>query len=344
MNHAEALDFLLTLDPMKPRLLRGPAGIGKDALVNELGRKSKLKVVELPLHEMDPPDVIGMPFIENREVAWPGSGRYEKITCYAQPHWWPDGPCILFLNELDMVLDPMVPSAMRLADRRMAGYLKLPDGVIIVATCNGDRYMRRPLDQALLRRFAVIDYAPTTDEWLSWAKDEALHALIIRYISQNPAALDTPDHLVGKRNTVVPTRASWTDFARHLSRAQNQKKSLSPSSIAQVAAPFVGQEAAKAFKFWMEKPAPAITPDDVLSKRVRPDKISLVQASQVIGPLASGFCKQDGEGQRRVLDFFLGMGNEAFAAFFSELPKDAEPVLRDYKPANDAVMKIVEKL
>ena len=327
MNHAQTVRFLKSLTPTKARLLRGSSGVGKDALVAEFAAQNKSTVIPLYLGEMEPTDVIGLPYIHDGQ------------TKYARPYWWPTKPNqILFLNEIDRTGEAMFPIAMRLALDRMAGGLKLPADTIVFAACNGERYMTQPLDQAVLRRFAVIDYQPTVDEWLKWAESVEISRTIFDYISANPNQLDTPADLIGKRNRVVQTRASWVDFSNWLI---NSNPAPDPDELAIFAAPFIGEQAARDFAAWVETRATQLAAEEIFAGTANSTETTLLQASHAAGQVAMKFMAAGLKSQNNALDFYLAVGQEALAALFAELPKETAPIIKQHKSAHQAIMKVI---
>src|SRR6201989_1410700 len=95
---AEALPLGPRVEPIlevayrarRPVLLEGATGIGKSELVAQLARKLGIAHTVLDLSLLEPPDLVGLPVIED--------GR----TRYALPRFLPrDGAGILMLEELN---------------------------------------------------------------------------------------------------------------------------------------------------------------------------------------------------------------------------------------------------
>src|SRR3990167_5733465 len=179
MNRLETLAFLSCLPTTKPVLLRSPTGQGKSALVRELAAKLGYNLqVEYPA-QREPTDFTGQPYLADEFKGRSSS----KITCFARPHFWPARPkTLLLLEEVDRISNQMQPIVMQLVNERTAGGRSLPADTIVYATCNGERFMTQPMDQAEIRRFAVIDYSPTVAEWLDWAELVGIDPQILTYI------------------------------------------------------------------------------------------------------------------------------------------------------------------
>ena len=159
---------LLDITPADQNLmLVGNHGIGKSEILTEYFSGKGMKVVPLFLGQMsDPGDLIGIP---NRNTT---TGKTE----FMPPYWFPlDGqPIVLFLDELN---------------RTLAGR-KLPEGSRIISAVNsGDQYQLTDLDPALVSRFNVVTFRPTTQEWLLWADKAGVDARVKDFIRENPQVL-----------------------------------------------------------------------------------------------------------------------------------------------------------
>lgn len=131
------------------------------------------------------------------------------------PYWFPtDGqPIVLFLDELNRARPEMLQTVMDLAlNRKLAGR-KLPEGSRVISAVNaGDEYQLTDLDPALVSRFNVVQFRPTVQEWLLWARKEGIDSRVISFIEENHIWLDRdPDHREGSDTGLdkTPDRRAW---------------------------------------------------------------------------------------------------------------------------------------
>lgn len=215
-------------------LLMGKHGIGKSQILEQFFTERGCKVITLFLGQMsDPGDLIGIPR-KNEET-----GKTEFLP----PYWFPtDGtPVVLFLDELNRARPEVLQTIMDLAlNRKLAGK-SLPEGSrIISAVNNGDEYQLTELDPALVSRFNIYEFVPSTDEWLSWASKKGLDNRIINYISMNRAELDgeeknNSDDCLEKN----PDRRAWkrvSDIIQGIVNLTPLQKSIVAGIIGQRAA------------------------------------------------------------------------------------------------------------
>lgn len=312
MNHEQFLRFNESLPASQPRLLRGPTGIGKSAAVSSFATATKRILIKLDLTTKEPPDIEGQPFIKDGK------------THYATPYWWPTGSnTILLLDEIDRCSEAMQPVAMGLTLDRTAGENVLPESTIIFATANGEKFLTNHLDQALIRRFALIDYRPTVDEWLSWAHSQNLFPDVVNYIAQNRGSLDTPEELIGKPGIQIPCRSTWADLANWLGSipSENQAGFLKEMEIFGV--PFIGLKAAKEFSNWIGTSSSGLLAEGIFDGSARTKKFTVVQIAHVASAVAEQILKRNPKEQTNALVFFAEAGKEQMAGFMARLPKGA---------------------
>jgi hypothetical protein len=165
-----------------------------------------MPVVALFLGQMsDPGDLIGLPCKDDR------TGK----TDFMPPYWFPvDGkPIVLFLDELNRARPEILQTVMDLAlNRKLAGKL-LPEGSRIISAVNaGDQYQLTDLDPALVSRFNIVNFKPTAEEWLLWARKVGLDSRVIGFIDENRMWLDKdPDMKEGADTGLdkTPDRRAW---------------------------------------------------------------------------------------------------------------------------------------
>lgn len=198
---------LLDITPTDQNLmLVGNHGIGKSEILTEYFSGKGMKVVPLFLGQMsDPGDLIGIPNRNNT------TGKTE----FMPPYWFPlDGkPIVLFLDELNRARPEVLQTIMDLALNRTLAGRKLPDGSRIISAVNdGDQYQLTDLDPALVSRFNVVTFRPTTQEWLLWADKVGVDARVRDFICENPIWLDkNPDAKEGVDTGLdkTPDRRAW---------------------------------------------------------------------------------------------------------------------------------------
>ena len=221
-------------------LLMGHTGIGKTQVIEDTARELKIGCILCNLSLMEPPDLVGMPFIKD--------GR----TVYAPPSFLPgSGAGILFFDELNRApLQMRQPCLQLLTSRRLNEY-KLPRGWVIASACNpeGDgNYDVEPLDDALLARFVLIDVAPDVGEWLKWAEAANVHPAVRRYVSV------TPEIFAATRSNP----RSWKKVSDVL--AEHEKGGHSNLALMNVIQGSVGAVHAAAFVKTLMDPSTAVIP------------------------------------------------------------------------------------
>ena len=233
------LHKLLDITPADQNImLVGNHGIGKSEILTEYFSAKGMKVVALFLGQMsDPGDLIGIP---NRNES---TGK----TDFMPPYWFPlDGePIVLFLDELNRARPEVLQTIMDLAlNRKLAGR-SLPEGSRIISAVNeGDQYQLTDLDPALVSRFNVVNFRPTTQEWLLWADKAGVDARVLDFIRENPMWLDKdPDAKEGADTGLdkTPDRRAWKRVSDILIGIED----ITPT-VAKVISSIVGAKAASA--------------------------------------------------------------------------------------------------
>lgn len=320
------------------RLLMGPAGIGKSAAVKQFAESLGYNFIDLRLSELEPSDLVGLPYIKEDGDS--------TLTAYAEPWWWPhEGNTVLFLDEVDRCREDMQPIAMQLTLDRRAGGRNLPEGVIVFAACNGEKFMTSAIDQALMNRFAAFDFTPSVEEWLHWAENNNVHPAVVGFIRSDKNMLDTPSEMIGIPNQPVPTRRSWTNFGYTLNNVQEQlekegKKLTDHEYLHMFAQPFVSSKPALAFARWVKEKYQVVTPADIFSGKIKAENLNIIQISNVLPEVVERFMDKNRTKKEHgnCLKFFMDGGNETFAALFSALPKEAASIIEKF-PEVDAFIK-----
>lgn len=220
----DELKRLLTAMPTDQNImLTGRHGIGKSEILTHFYAERGMKVVTLFLGQMsDPGDLIGLP----------NKNEQTGKTDFMPPYWFPmDGePIVLFLDELNRARPEVLQTVMDLVlNRKLAGR-QLPKGSVIISAVNeGDEYQLTDLDPALVSRFNIYQFRPTTAEWLLWAQENGLDERVIFFISNNADWLDEnikqADEYVGLEKS--PDRRAWkkvSDLIKGIDSLDDYKK------------------------------------------------------------------------------------------------------------------------
>lgn len=220
-------------------MLVGNHGIGKSEILTDHFSALGIPVVTLFLGQMsDPGDLIGLPIRDEK------NGK----TDFAPPYWFPtDGkPIVLFLDELNRARPEILQTVMDLAlNRKLAGK-PLPQGSRIISSVNtGDQYQLTDLDPALVSRFNIVNFRPTAEEWLLWARKVEVDTRVISFIDGNRIWLDKdPDMKEGTDTGLdkTPDRRAWKRVSDVI-KGKNELKETDTKIISSI----VGPKAASAF-------------------------------------------------------------------------------------------------
>lgn len=163
-------------------------------------------------------------------------------------------------------------------------------------------YGAKPMSAALNDRFWKILLTPTKQEWIDWALNEAGtdgHKILARYFEDHVSAdyLDYPEARGMEQDAVLPSRRSWGDFGFNLARLlakagydstpkeadKDEALTLAGIDVSEidnrvivpkgfdwalmtdVLSGYVGEEAAIAFKTWLQDQTPKASLFDIIN-------------------------------------------------------------------------------
>ena len=238
-----------------PVLIRGRHGIGKSELVYQTAKDLGLPVVERRASQMTEGDLLGLPKVE------------KNVTKWLAPEWLHKAcnePCVLFLDEVDRATMEVRQGIFELCDsRKIAGYTLHPETLIFAAVNGGEhgaQYQVGEFDPAELDRYTVFDVEPTTEDWLSWAKDNVIQE-IWDFINQNHNHLEHNDDY--EPNKVYPSRRSWVRLSDTLAAFQQVDHG---SVLYHLSTGFVGFEAAVAFNDFVQNYERQVTVENIIDE------------------------------------------------------------------------------
>ena len=208
-------EFLSTHDGHHtPVMLWGPPGVGKSQMVQQVGERHGMPVIDIRLSQMEPSDLRGIPFRQGEHVEW------------AVPAMLPDpqrhGEAgILFLDEVTSAPPSVSAAAYQLILDRRLGEYKVPNGWAIFAAGNrqGDRGVTYTMPAPLANRFAHFEVETHLDDWVSWAYANGIDERIIAFLRFRPELLFDFDP--AHNPVAFPSPRSWEFAHRALQKFSN---------------------------------------------------------------------------------------------------------------------------
>jgi len=241
-----------------PVLLRGRHGVGKSQVVYQLAEDESKPVVERRASQMTEGDLLGLPSTDGAVTTW-NPPAWFKTAC--------DEPVVLFLDEVDRATPEVRQGIFELTDsRKLAGFSLHPDTVIIAAVNGGEhgsQYQVGEMDPAELDRYTVFDVEPSIEDWLDWGKVN-IDTLIWDFINQNHNHLEHAGDF--EPNKVYPSRRSWDRLNQACVRGELLAEGADAGTLFNLAAAFVGFEAAVAIQDFFTNYSRQVTVEDVLVK------------------------------------------------------------------------------
>jgi hypothetical protein len=279
-KHTSTIKSFLEIAPFLPGnisvLLRGKHGIGKSQLVAGIAEQLSLPLVDRRLSQMSEGDMIGLPQTDG------------NVTRFCPPDWYMracNEAVMLFLDEFNRALPEVMQAGFQIIlDRELNGN-KLHQGTRVFAAVNcGAEYVVNEMDPALLRRFWVVDLAPTAAEWVSGFARGRLHNDTVDFIVANEKWLDPP--VGADLSDIHPTRHSWErcdTTLRHLRKMSDPESTdlldINDSRFFATCVGFLGADAASAFRDFIKTIDRQVTGEEILTKypKVRDKVLKLGQ-------------------------------------------------------------------
>ena len=243
---------------LKPILIRDRHGIGKSEIVYQTAGGLEMPVVERRASQMTEGDLVGLPSTDG------------NVTSFNPPDWFKtacDNPVILFLDEVDRATIEVRQGIFELTDsRKLNGHTLHPETLIFAAVNggeHGDQYQVGEMDPAELDRWTVFDVEPTTEDWLTWAKDK-VDSILWDFINQNRNHLEHTGDF--EPNKVYPSRRSWVRLNDCFAQANLLAEDADTSVMFPLATGFVGFEAAVSFKDFVDNYERQVTIENILDE------------------------------------------------------------------------------
>lgn len=165
---------------VRPILIRGPPGIGKTSIVNQVGAKNNLQaengIEYLDAIVREPVDIGGLPYQNGHGMSW----LPPDWSCRAQQR----SHGILFVDDLGAAAPSMQAACFRLILEGKSGAVNLPKGWMRIAATNSaeDKTVHWKMPAPLVNRFHIVNLEPDGDEWEEWALQNGLDDRVLAYL------------------------------------------------------------------------------------------------------------------------------------------------------------------
>lgn len=264
-------------------LLLGESGIGKTALVKELGRINGYYCVTVEGNLLKEGEIGGLPVVEDYTVTIDGKEFKRKRTVYAvhtklqeidSAVMEGNKKVLLFIDEINRCEHTVQQELMNIIlNREINGYI-LPDTVSIIAAMNpsskydeyiDSQYQVVDMDPAQENRFVWLEMESDVKEWLSWGKDNNIHEDVLAFISTFPDYLHTPE----SKEIVKATPRSWERVSDVFKIYESRKASVPKKVFYNVLKGNVGGSIAQEFLSYLENNKhPLITPEEIFKTEI----------------------------------------------------------------------------
>jgi len=240
-------------------MMIGPGGIGKSAIVEQVGQELGLLVQKINLQHFYPEQLIGLPKDREGWVKW------------LRPSVLPEERCIVFLDELTNASALKQNAAMQLIYEKQVGDHRLhPDSLIVCAgNSPDDNLLAKALPSLVVNRMTMIKAEPPTiDEWLTdFAIPNDIDPLIRAFLKARPQYLfQQPPGPTSEQQFATPR--AWERLSKTLGVIlKSDDVDFRQSAIIGD----VGPEAGAAFAMFITAKMEVPTIDEFIEKRKMPE-------------------------------------------------------------------------
>ena len=201
----EALPYLFEANVAA--MVCGHHGIGKSQAVAQYAAENNLQFVDLRLGTQDVGDLLGLADFER-------DAKGQLIaTKFMRPEWFPTDPNskgIIFMDEINRARRDVLQAVFQLVlDKKLHRYT-LPKGWHVVAAMNPstENYIVTDIsDAAFMDRFCHIKFAPSKQEFFTYAKSTDFDPTLLQFLQDSPKLLQS--ELEEFSLEVKPSRRSW---------------------------------------------------------------------------------------------------------------------------------------
>ena len=222
----------------------GAPGIGKTEILHQVAKELDIVVQEWHLSQLEPTDFRGIPKVE-------GDKTVSKLPAIFPTSDGNGKGGIMFFDEMNRAPDMVLGASLALALSGKHGDYVLPPRWIIIAAGNrpSDINSTDLTDDAILwNRFAHVNYTPSVDDWVDFAKNRKdINPFLISYLQFHPNFFHRLDTESKRPNWASPRTWEMASQDEFHERGENWDNELSYEQMKNIYTDYVGLDAALDF-------------------------------------------------------------------------------------------------
>ena len=184
-------EYKIQVERQRPIFLVGPPGVGKTEIMSQVAEEMDIALVSYSMTHHTRQSAIGLPFIAEHQY---GDESYRTTeytmseiiaSVYDKMEETGKREGILFLDEINCVSETLAPAMLQFLQMKIFGRHRLPEGWVVITAGNPLEYNNsaREFDLATFDRLKRIDVEPELEPWLVYARNNAVHASVLNYLT-----------------------------------------------------------------------------------------------------------------------------------------------------------------
>lgn len=316
---AKALAEIIQLRRPVP-FVWGPPGVGKSTIAHQVAFEAGFtRVLDWRLVQKDPTDVLGFPAVVNGRTVW----------CPPADLPGPGEKCLILLDELPQAPPLTQNSVMQLILDGHLGTWPCPEECRVIAAGNRleDRAGTHKMGSALSSRFLHLDMEVSNEDWLAWAIQSEIEAVVRTFMQFRPALLHSFDPKLNPRS--FPNPRSW-----HF--VSNVVKVTRSELLQPVVAGLVGEPASVEFMAYLQVYRSLPDLELVITN---PDKVTIPKEPSVLYAMCGALSERAKGADAAKLNKIARFANRLIGEMSVLLMKDCtalNPLMGDFNKVPEA--------
>lgn len=212
-------NYVIPIERQRPVFLIGAPGIGKTAIMEQIAQELNVGLVSYSMTHHTRQSALGLPFIKKEEF----DGEAFNVSEYTMSEiiasvykLRKETGCregILFLDEINCVLETLSPSMLQFLQYKVFGTHRVPEGWIVVTAGNPPEYNKsvREFDIVTWDRLKRVDVEPDYEAWKEYAYKKGIHGSILTFLEIKKNYFYIVETTVDRKSFV--TARGWEDLS-----------------------------------------------------------------------------------------------------------------------------------